>query len=137
MGAESQAQGVVLRAIANVSKVGTDTGVRNEVLTRTHDRTGTEKPDVNTWKLAILKCLQQTKGTLGEAIDFDILSNQTVADTETIVRVHFQDRVSFVQCIAAGVFDEQEGGIGGRSFRITAQSASLEGVIVPAIGWEQ
>lgn len=91
---------------------------------------------MNTWKLAILKCLQQKQGVLGEAIEFDILTSEVVSASETIVRVHFLDRVVFIQCIAAGIFDEEEDGIGGRSLRITAQSASLEGVVVPRFGWE-
>lgn len=101
-------------------------------------RTGNEKPDLTTWKLVIQKCLQQKQGVFGGSIEFDILENDVIKGFETVIRVHFQDRQDFVESISTCVFDEDNVNFhGGRSLRIIAQSASLDGVVVPRHGWEQ
>lgn len=87
-----------------------------------------------TWKLAILKCLQQTHGIFGQAIEFDLMVNSDIKGHETIVRVHFQDRVQFAECVASGVFEDDKNG--DASIRIVAQSASLQGVVTDRINWE-
>lgn len=86
--------------------------------------------DVNTWKLCILQCLQQLKGVLGQSIEFDIMTSEEIKGTETIVRVHYNDRVVFSQCVAAGTFTSHNG-TGDASIQIVAQSAFLQGIMVP------
>lgn len=81
------------------------------------------------------KCLQQKQGVFGGSIEFDILENDVVNGFETIFRVHFQDRQNFLESISTCVFDEDNVN-GGRSLRIIAQSASLDGIVVPRYGWE-
>ncbi|AWU74522.1 uncharacterized protein C5L36_0A11050 [Pichia kudriavzevii] len=81
-------------------------------------------PDPTTWKLSILKCLQQLRGVFGEAIDFDVLSNGTINDSETIVRVPFPDRQMFAECISAGDLCDLDG-----SIRVIGKSVSLQGVV--------
>lgn len=103
-------------------------------------RTSSEIPDGTTWKLCILKCLQQTRGLFGQAIEFDIMENNTINRDECIVRVHFQDRIHFAECVASGTFDEEQdetgNGVGnGRCLRIVSQSAFLGGVITERTNW--
>lgn len=95
-------------------------------------RINCETPDDLTWKLQILKVLQQAGGVFGQAIDFDILSNDSVQETETIVRVAFSDRKKFTEYISMGVFDEDKN---PGSIRIVAKSASLQGVVTDATNW--
>lgn len=87
-----------------------------------------------TWKLAILKCLQQMHGIFGKAIEFDLMLNSEIKGHETVVRVHFQDRLQFAECVAAGVFEDDKNGDAG--LRILAQSASLQGVITDRLNWD-
>lgn len=57
---------------------------------------------------------------------------------ETIVRVHYDDRVVFSQCITTGTFanDISKDTSLEASIRIVSQSASLEGVVTRRLGWD-
>lgn len=96
--------------------------------------TGNDKPDEITWKLQILKLLQQAGGVFGQAIEFDILSNKTISGRETIVRVVFEDHVKFTEYISMGVFDEDKN---PGCVRIVSKSASLQGVVTDIIDWNE
>jgi hypothetical protein len=84
--------------------------------------------DLTTWKLTLLRALQQLRGVFCTAIEFDILESQRIRGNETVVRVHYDDRVPFAECLAAATIDDRGGSSSNEPacVRIVAQSASLQ-----------
>jgi hypothetical protein len=62
------------------------------------------------------------------------MASSEISNFETVVRVHFQDRTHFAECISMGTFDDSTNG--DASIRILAQSASLQGLVTGRTNWD-